>query len=384
MPMLDVIMAMLDDVYTSSDGVPSKRLIGCGSTCSTSSSNGSIQEFSDSGSDHVEMFMEDNETYKSEKDPLIDIPQHSDRLSKTLVVLKGIKVDLKNALTIKPKSPGHSNENTTRIVQFPNDKKKCGIALVMLFFAAFCNDFTLSYIHERVPNQPPLPDIVFSNTQYNGSFLKYAEYLMLILFFTMAVVVLLHKYRWIIVRRIATIGSLLYLGRCVTMFVTQLPVADTNYQCSPTFSDKDRTLWNIFLRAAGIFSGAGLTINNKISLCGDYIYSGHTIVFLITTLFIREYSPKNFKILHCLCAFASGLGIALLLISRGHYTVDVVISYWITTRTFWEYHTFAANPSLRNNTSRHNHLRNIIWFPLCRYMESNILKPIPNKFLTYN
>ena len=32
------------------------------------------------------------------------------------------------------------------------------------------------------------------------------------------------------------IGALLYFGRCVTMFVTQVPKADPNYHCSPKVS----------------------------------------------------------------------------------------------------------------------------------------------------
>jgi len=37
----------------------------------------------------------------------------------------------------------------------------------------------------------------------------------------------------------------------------------------------------------------------------------------------------------------------MVLIARGHYTIDVLVAYYVTTRLFWMYHTVACNPSLR-------------------------------------
>uniref|UniRef100_A0A0K0ELB9 PAP2_C domain-containing protein n=1 Tax=Strongyloides stercoralis TaxID=6248 RepID=A0A0K0ELB9_STRER len=370
-------MSSLEDVFIPSIGLPNKRLITCTSQCSTSSSPyNSCQEFSDSGSDHIEINEDYNDIYDS-KEPLLLVPAN-DKLSKTLCALKGIKIDLKNAILVRSKNNEKKKKELSLL--YPDDKFKCFIAIMMLVLAAFCNDLTLSYVHEKVPHSNPLPDIIFDNTHYNGNYLKYSEYLMLTLFILMWAVILSHQHRFIIIRRVGTIGSLLYYGRCITMLVTQLPVADSNYKCSPKLNIQDKTFYNIFMRALSIFSGAGLTINNKLPLCGDYIYSGHTIVFVITCLFIIEYSPKRWRILHLTSIIIAIVGVSLLLISRGHYTIDVVISYWITTRIFWEYHTLAANPNLRNNTSRHNHMRKFLWFPLCRFMENSVQKPIPNKY----
>lgn len=58
-------------------------------------------------------------------------------------------------------------------------------------------------------------------------------------------------------------------------------------------------------------------------------------------------SPKNWKLLHYSSMIASASGVILLLISRGHYTIDVIVSYWITTRVFWQYHTMAGIAVLR-------------------------------------
>jgi shingomyelin synthase len=271
-------------------------------------------------------------------------------------------------------------KNVPYSTRLPMERHKAAVALFLLFIAAVSNDIVLSYIHDIVPQGKPLPDVVFAHTPYIPQALAYSEYCMLSLFAGLLLLTALHRHRWIVLRRIATIGSLLYFGRCITMFVTQVPVADAEYYCSPRFETPQRTFANIILRALKIVSGVGLKINGKHTLCGDYIYSGHTVVLVTCYLFIKEYSPRNWKILHCICFIFSFLGVFLLLISRGHYTIDVIVSYWISTRVFWQYHTMAGIAALRENRSPHNHLCKVFWFPLFQYMESGCLKPVPTKY----
>jgi hypothetical protein len=40
-------------------------------------------------------------------------------------------------------------------------------------------------------------------------------------------------------------------------------------------------------------------------------------------------------------------GVIMVLVAHGHYTVDVLIAYYITTRLFWVYHTLANNMNLK-------------------------------------
>ncbi|KAI6171426.1 PAP2-C domain-containing protein [Aphelenchoides bicaudatus] len=308
----------------------------------------------------------------------------------------------------------YSNEDRGHTHRYPKERHKTWLAFGLLFIAGCMNDLVLSFIHEYVPDTAPLPDIVFAHTPYIPWALRISEYLMLSSFGVLMLLAISHKHRWIIFRRIATIGSLLYFGRCVTMFVTQVPKADPNYHCSPkldvglieettsvlfanhseqfcsifttnehfvySLQPENRTLSEVVLRALRILSGLGLAINGKHTLCGDYIYSGHTVVLVTCYLFIREYSPRHWRFLHWISAIASTVGVFCLLISRGHYTVDVVIAYWITTRVFWQYHTLAGFAVLRDGRQEHNHLTKIIWYPLFRYMESNVLRPLPHKY----
>lgn len=295
-------------------------------------------------------------------------------------LLNGLLSSANNAVKIDLNSGIIVQTSKNSFDKFPKERCKAAISVGLLITAAVCNDLVLSFIHEKVPQEPPLPDAVFAHTPYIPWALTVSEYLMLASFTCMLALTVLHRHRWIILRRIAVIGSLLYFGRCLTMLVTQVPIADPNYYCSPRLSGADYTLRNIFLRAMRIVSGAGLMINGKHTLCGDYIYSGHTVVLVTSCLFITEYSPQRWKPLHFFSIMVSAAGVILLLISRAHYTIDVIISYWISTRVFWTYHTLAAFPNLRNASSHYNHLSKFYWYRLFLFMEGNLHRPVPRRF----
>ena len=58
-------------------------------------------------------------------------------------------------------------------------------------------------------------------------------------------------------------------------------------------------------------------------------------------------TPRRCIFLHWLTLSWSVAGIVFLLFARGHYTVDVIIAYYVTTRVFWLYHTITDNKSLK-------------------------------------
>lgn len=70
------------------------------------------------------------------------------------------------------------------------------------------------------------------------------------------------------------------------MYVTVLPVASKTYFCSPKANNTSPLL--ITKRVLQLISGFGLSINGKHTYCGDYIYSGHTVVLVLSYLIIKE------------------------------------------------------------------------------------------------
>ena len=94
-------------------------------------------------------------------------------------------------------------------------------------------------------------------------------------------------------------------------------------------------------------AGLGLSINGQHVFCGDYIYSGHTVTLTMAYLVLREYTPRHWWPLHGVSLLAAVTGVVMVLVARGHYTVDVLIAYYVTTRLFWVYHTMANNQTLK-------------------------------------
>ena len=67
-------------------------------------------------------------------------------------------------------------------------------------------------------------------------------------------------------------------------------------------------------------------------------------------------------------------GIFFILAAHEHYSIDVFIAFYITTRLFLYYHTLA-------NTRAYQHSRRArIWFPMFSFFECNVNGPVPNQY----
>ena len=109
--------------------------------------------------------------------------------------------------------------------------------------------------------------------------------------------------RFIVLRRLCLLLGLLYGYRAITMFVTVLPISNPNYQCDPKLTESGQylTVLIVLKRAVKILSGFGLSMNGQHVFCGDFIFSGHTMIFLLCYLVIVE--CKNSKFLSKLFLF---------------------------------------------------------------------------------
>ncbi|ODM96038.1 Phosphatidylcholine:ceramide cholinephosphotransferase 2 [Orchesella cincta] len=265
---------------------------------------------------------------------------------------------------------------------FPKEKRKTVIALALLVVNFILATVSLALTNQRLPDRnvyKPLPDIILDNVAVQDWALYVSEILIMVSVAVTVTVCLLHRHRWIVFRRAFLLLAALYLMRSITMFVTVLPVSSYTYYCSPPSNSS--SVFEIARRALRLLSGFGLSINGEQVYCGDYIYSGHTVILVTAYLFIKEYSSHKFYILHWASFLASLTGIIMVLISRGHYTIDVIVAYYVTTRIFWIYHTLANNPSLKKTAqTRTNYLARIWWYPIFIYMEGNVGGPIPRKF----
>ncbi|XP_058447991.1 phosphatidylcholine:ceramide cholinephosphotransferase 1-like isoform X2 [Malaya genurostris] len=265
--------------------------------------------------------------------------------------------------------------------RFPKEIGKTVLALFMLVSNFLLATVSLSLVHDRVPDRDsygPLPDVVLDNMQPLEWALDVSEILIMVVVNSCVLLVTFHKHRFIVMRRIFLLMSVLYFMRSITMYVTVLPISSTTYYCSPKANGTASPLV-IMKRAFQLFSGFGLSINGKHTYCGDYIYSGHTVTLVMGYLIIAEYSPKKFWIIHWLVWCASLTGVSMVLLAHGHYTVDVLIAYYVTTRLFWTYHTLANN-SLLLKQNGSNYIGREWWFFIFRYFERNVRGPVPLQY----
>ena len=69
-------------------------------------------------------------------------------------------------------------------------------------------------------------------------------------------------------------------------------------------------------------------------------------------------------------------GIFFILAAHEHYSIDVFIAFYITSRLFLYYHTLANNQALMSRDSK----RTKVWFPLFSYFESGVDGIVPNQY----
>ncbi|KAF5300990.1 hypothetical protein FQR65_LT19285 [Abscondita terminalis] len=264
--------------------------------------------------------------------------------------------------------------------RFPQERWKTVIAAIVMLFTFVITLASLAIVHEKVPDRTKyghLPDVFLDNVPAFDWGLSVSEYIIMICVNSTLLFIILHRHRFIIFRRLFLILSLLYLYRAITMYVTVLPMASETYYCSPKTNQTD--FLTVSMRILQLFSGLGLSINGKHTYCGDYIYSGHTVILVISYLFISEYTPKKLYLVHWAYFVLAAVGVFMLQLAHGHYTVDVVIAYFITTRIFWTYHTIANNPVLKQS-SPNNYLGREWWFYFFLYFEGNITGPVPRQW----
>ncbi|KAM9819884.1 phosphatidylcholine:ceramide cholinephosphotransferase 2 [Syngnathus typhle] len=260
------------------------------------------------------------------------------------------------------------------VIRLPTEWWKTTLLFFYAGFSLLLTTAVITVVHERVPpkeNIPPLPDSffdyinevkwAFTVTEVNGIVLVTIWFLQLFFF----------NHKSIVCRRYFFLVGTLYLYRCITMYITVLPVPGIHITCAPKLYGDS---YGKVQRILKLISGGGMSITSSHIMCGDYLFSGHTVMLTLTYLFIKEYSPRSFWWYHLMCWLLSAVGVVCILVAREHYSVDVVVAYFVTTRLFWWYHSMA---NTHCQCSPHNYLSNPFWNPLFNFMERNVKTHVP-------
>ncbi|XP_029933866.1 phosphatidylcholine:ceramide cholinephosphotransferase 1-like [Myripristis murdjan] len=265
---------------------------------------------------------------------------------------------------------------TGRPEDFPEEWTKTGVAFVYGMACFLATTVMISVVHERVPPMeatPPLPDKFFDWFSRREWAFTVCEVIALLLLATWLLQWSLLRHRSIVARRFFFLAGTLYLYRCVTMYVTTLPVPGRHFSCAP------KVLGDHLLqvrRVVKMLAGGGLTLTGSHHLCGDYLYSGHTVMLTLTQLFITEYCPRRLCGLRWLFWCLWALGLFCILLAHDHYSIDVLVAYYITTRLFWCYHTMANQPELKQSCPS-SFLSRLWWFSFFLYLESGVHGVVP-------
>lgn len=262
--------------------------------------------------------------------------------------------------------------------RLPKEWWKTGVAFLYATFNLVFTTVIITVVHERVPDKsvsPPLPDKFFDYVDRVPWAFTVTEVNGLILCGLWLVQWIFLKHRAIIGRRCFFLIGTLYMYRCVTMYITTLPVPGKHMVCAPKlYNDSTGKIWRI-LR---LISGGGLSLTGSHLMCGDFLYSGHTVMLTLSYLFIKEYSPSWMWWYRWICWLLSASGVLCILIGHEHYSIDVVIGYFVTTRTFWWYHTMANTHALRQ--APNNFLSRTWWNPVFNFLERNVQTTVPVVF----
>ena len=118
---------------------------------------------------------------------------------------------------------------------YRGEKRKTFLAVVYLFVTCLWTSFMLTVVHDRVPDMekyPPLPDIILDNVPLIPWAFFATECIGIVLGLILFAILVMHKYRWIIFRRMCGLGSTIFFLRSITMLITSLSVPGVHIQCS--------------------------------------------------------------------------------------------------------------------------------------------------------
>ncbi|CEF65490.1 Phosphatidic acid phosphatase type 2/haloperoxidase domain and Sphingomyelin synthase-like domain-containing protein [Strongyloides ratti] len=262
----------------------------------------------------------------------------------------------------------NKNGNGEKVLLQP---KKIFFVILLQILASFLNWIALAYIHD-LSGRTALPDIIFSFIPEIRWALKIGDFMVTICLSSIIFLFIFHKHRIILIQRILFIVSSLYIMRALSLICTQLPSGyyDNYSSCQSQISPEERTLEIFIKRVMGQAIAIGFQDNETKMLCGDMLFSGHSLIMMTGVLSVSYYSPNKYKFIKYIVGLCAIIGMISMIISRVHYTVDVLFAYWLTTGLFTLYHSYCEIETYRE---RKNSVIGKLWISkIIGWLEENI------------
>uniref|UniRef100_A0AAF5D7G5 PAP2_C domain-containing protein n=1 Tax=Strongyloides stercoralis TaxID=6248 RepID=A0AAF5D7G5_STRER len=261
----------------------------------------------------------------------------------------------------------NKNGNGEKVLLQP---KKIIFVILLQVIASFLNWIALAYIHD-LSGRMALPDIIFSFIPEIKWALKVGDFMVTICLSSIIFLFIFHKHRIVLMQRIIFIVSCLYIMRALSLICTQLPSGyyDNYSSCQSQISPEERNFKTFIHRVMGQVVTIGFQDNDKKMLCGDMLFSGHSLIMMTGVLAVSYYLPKKYKFMKYIIGFCAIVGMFSMIISRVHYTIDVLFAYWLTTGLFTLYHSYCEIETYRE---RKNSVIGRLWIAkIIGWLEEN-------------
>lgn len=237
------------------------------------------------------------------------------------------------------------------------------VASILFFlFGAVCMSLSSGFTWFRNPDQPPLPDVVHELVphiqQYNltlaGRIIvidveAIPDMCIMLMVLLTSLLTAFNRHSMAMARRFFTVYGLLMLFRSICIVVTSLP--DAHPACRKatpgTSMVKDMEIRDVIARGLQMLVPVGHFT------CGDMVYSGHTMVLVLCGMMWHTYykiRPGTFAInpVKVLIWLIVVVGLFFIVVTRLHYTLDVIVALYLSA-TLWSAYHRIANDIAKNH-----------------------------------
>lgn len=185
----------------------------------------------------------------------------------------------------------------------------------------------ITIIRNKNVNYGKLPDLIQDIMPNLSEYSDIADKIIKVYIFFFFILAFNNNKKYEIINNSLILISIILFLRIIMFSSTILPSINTNCHIV-----KNKIYKKPFLTLVSDF----VIQKYKIGYCNDYIFSGHNAIYILITLMILYYKLMPSMISPILIGLAIVYSI-FTIICRNHYTIDIIISYFITYGIFTIY-----------------------------------------------